>query len=50
YKSAFISARQKTNIADLRQLLYEEVKEFHVRRYPYNSFLYDMPEDYEGDA
>ncbi|MCK5338666.1 MAG: GTPase HflX [Bacteroidales bacterium] len=50
YKSAFISARQKTNIADLRQILYEEVKEIHVRRYPYNSFLYEMPEDYEGDA
>ncbi len=45
YSSAFISAKKRTNIADLRQLLYEEVKKIHIRRYPYNSFLYDIPND-----
>jgi len=50
YKSAFISARKKTNIEDLRQILYKEVKEIHIKRYPYNSFLYEMPEDDDGNA
>jgi GTPase len=36
----FISAKQKTNIDELRELLYEEVKKLHVIRYPYNNLLY----------
>jgi GTP-binding protein HflX len=36
----FISAREKTNIDELRGLLYREVKALHEQRYPYNSFLY----------
>ncbi len=36
----FISAKQKTNIDELRKMLYEEVKKLHVIRYPYNSLLY----------
>jgi GTP-binding protein HflX len=36
----FISAKQKTNIENFRNLLYEEVKKQHVVRYPYNNFLY----------
>jgi GTP-binding protein HflX len=39
-KSIFISAKQKTNMQELRELLYEEVKKIHVKRYPYNDFLY----------
>ena len=39
-KSIFISAKQKTNLQELRELLYEEVKKIHVKRYPYNDFLY----------
>jgi GTPase len=38
--AVFISAKQKSNISDLRSLLYDEVKKVHVVRYPYNSFLY----------
>jgi len=36
----FISAKNKTNIEELRELLYEKVKEIHVRRYPYDDFYY----------
>lgn len=36
----FISAKKKQNIEELRNMLYEEVKEIHVERYPYNNFLY----------
>ena len=37
----FISAKTKENIEELRKLLYEEVKKLHVKRYPYNDFLYE---------
>ncbi len=36
----FVSAKQKTNMDQLRKLLYDEVKKLHVIRYPYNGFLY----------
>ncbi|MCA1757641.1 MAG: GTPase HflX [Bacteroidales bacterium] len=36
----FISAREKSNIDELRELLYREVKTLHEQRYPYNRFLY----------
>ena len=36
----FISARNKTNIEELKTLLYNKVKELHVQKYPYNDFLY----------
>ena len=36
----FISALNKTNFEDLRKLLYEKVKSLHIKRYPYNNFLY----------
>lgn len=39
-KSIFISAKNKTNIQELRELLYNEVKKIHVKRYPYNDFYY----------
>ena len=40
----FISARQKENIDELREVLYKRVRELHVQKYPYNDFLY---QDYE---
>ena len=43
HKSVFISAKTKENIDELRNLLYEEVKKIHVKRYPYNEFLYEGP-------
>ena len=36
----FISAREKTNIEQFRELLYKKVRELHVQKYPYNDFLY----------
>ena len=36
----FMSARNKEDITDLRGLLYDRVKELHVKRYPYHKFLY----------
>jgi len=42
----FISAREKNNIDDLRQLMYDRIKAIHVKRYPYNDFLF---ENYEND-
>lgn len=36
----FISAREKTNIEQLRELLYQKVRGLHVQKYPYNDFLY----------
>ncbi len=36
----FISALQKQNVEKFRSMLYEKVKEIHIKRYPYNDFLY----------
>ena len=36
----FISAVEKHNFQGLKDLLYNEVKKMHVKRYPYNDFLY----------
>lgn len=39
-ESLFISALQKSNIDELKDQLYQKVKEIHVKRYPYNDLLY----------
>lgn len=36
----FISAREKLNIDELKQILYNRVKELHMQKYPYNDFLF----------
>ena len=41
----FISARQKENIDALRALLYDRIKAIHIKRYPYNDFLFQHYED-----
>ncbi len=43
HKTAFISAKTKENLAEFRNLLYEEVKKIHIRKYPYNDFLFESP-------
>jgi GTPase len=40
FPSVFISALKKQNIDELRNLLYEKVREIHITRYPYDDFLY----------
>jgi len=36
----FMSALNKEDVLSLRDVLYERVKDLHVKRYPYNQFLY----------
>ena len=36
----FISATNKENFEELRERLYEAVREIHITRFPYNKFLY----------
>lgn len=43
--SLFISARYKTHADEFKSLLYEEVRKIHIQRFPYNDFLYDLPEE-----
>lgn len=38
--SIFISALKKVNINELRDRIYEKVREIHTTRYPYDNFLY----------
>ncbi len=40
----FISAKNKENIDELREVLYNKVRELHVQKYPYNDFLYNIEE------
>lgn len=42
---AFISARTGHGIEELKQLLYQRVREIHVTRFPYNDFLYQLYEE-----
>ncbi len=41
----FISARNKTNINEFRNILYQRVRHLHVQKYPYNDFLYEVDTD-----
>lgn len=43
----FISAKEKTNIEQLKALIYEKAKEIHVQRFPYNDFLYQTYDNEE---
>ena len=38
----FISARNKENIDALRALMYDRIKAIHIKRYPYNDFLFQQ--------
>ncbi|WP_179337368.1 GTPase HflX [Winogradskyella ludwigii] len=43
----FISAINKENMEEFRKRVYQEVREIHVTRFPYNHFLYPDVEDIE---
>lgn len=43
----FISARERINIDELKDLIYRRVRELHVQKYPYNDFLYQQ---YDADG
>ena len=38
----FISAKEKENINNLKDMIYQKVKKLHVQKYPYNDFLYTI--------
>lgn len=40
----FVSAKEKTNLDEFRDVLYKKVRELHVQKYPYNDFLYPEEE------
>lgn len=42
----FISAKEKKNWSDFRALLYKKVRSLHIKRYPYNNFLYPDQTEY----
>lgn len=41
----FISARERLNIDNLKDLFYSRVKQLHVQKYPYNDFLFEHYEE-----
>ncbi|MDA9820605.1 GTPase HflX [Salibacteraceae bacterium] len=40
HKVLFVSAKKKSKIDEMRNLLYDEVKAIHLTRYPYDKLLY----------
>lgn len=44
YPTLFMSAKEKINLEEFKQVLYEEVKKIHVKIYPYNNFLFEKEE------
>jgi len=44
FKTVFISAKTKENLDELKKILYEEVKQIHVKRYPFNDYLFENQE------
>ena len=40
----FISAINKENIDEFKALMYDRIKEIHIKRYPYNDFLFQKYE------
>lgn len=48
-KSIFISAKEKTNFDEFREMLYRQVVKIHVTRFPFNDFLYPDSSSDESD-
>ena len=36
----FISAKNKLNLDEFKNVIYKEIKKIHIKRFPYNDFLY----------
>lgn len=45
----FISAKDRINIDELKEMLYEKAREIHAERFPYNDFLYQKYDE-DGEA
>ena len=41
----FISAKDRTNVDELKTMLYTRVREIHTTRFPYNDFLFQQYDD-----
>ncbi|MGB2761436.1 MAG: GTPase HflX, partial [Maribacter stanieri] len=39
-RAIFISALNKENLDEFRKRVYDEVRDIHITRFPYNNFLY----------
>ena len=44
-KAVFISALKKENLEAFKKMVYEQVREIHIARFPYNDFLYQEYEE-----
>lgn len=49
HPTLFISATERENLEELRKSIYEAVKTIHMKRFPYNNFLFEYYDE-EGDA
>ncbi len=49
YPTVFTSAVTKENYEELKKLIYEQVKEIHIKRFPYNDFLFEYYDE-EGNG
>lgn len=45
----FVSAKQRTNLEKMKEVVYSKVRELHVQKYPFNDFLYPKIEEGEGE-
>ncbi len=45
----FISAKTGEGVPELKHLLYDRAKEIHIRRYPYNDFLFQDYDDFTDE-
>ena len=45
----FISATKKVNIDEFKNIVYREVRKIHIKRYPYNNFLYPDINNINGE-
>ena len=45
----FISAKERINIEELKNILYEKAKQIHMERFPYNDFLFQKYDDLQDD-
>ena len=45
----FISAKNKVNFVEFKQMIYDEVKKIHTQRFPFNDYLYNSYNE-EGEV
>ena len=45
----FISAKERVNIEELKNMLYQKAKQIHMERFPYNDFLFQKYDDLQDE-